>query len=680
MNLIRQLPFSYRSKVVKLCQAHYKPLNDDTALAMIVEMADDQQFTISRKILRDGHTISISEQLYFRDIVQHLKCLNGTILPSVLLDICRALPVSGVEATAARIKSWSKELSIMEEDAEEPPVNWRCLFDQQYMEEPIFNYQVDAKPVAGSYFRSALRIWLKHVSSRIHYPRMTTRNVSDDTREELERYLDTSLPKSEIPIVSQVDLQRIYLNTGFQGQEGGEVRQRWYPSAVKPRTYYSQGAYTYFSSAVLQDALGDLADCFPSSHRRSKLRPTRIRIFNENGYLRIYDLESFSSRLSIIRSFVDHLALFCQGTSFTYVDVRKGLVTRDLGECLAEYNQAANRNTPMSWRRFDSEFKHIPRYHHHAGCLGVFGNMALSTVVHNALILAITGDMDIFNVAGDDGAIAITDPDMEHDLSVAIVHMGRDQPDRRFRSDEPGAICLKRPIWQDDEDFRIYPILKQGVSIIPPSLNSLLSHGFGILDPRYRHFEFDFMTKNEHRRVIGTELFRCLRVMARRSHSLTMDDCIFMIKFIQDVSARLGESTPIGKLFPYFWPRLDIFSQDFSTWELVELQMMFALDVVEGTFRTHYKDAHLVPVMVTRGYSLPSDLITGIEFRGPSSKHLRFLCDLGFIRREPVKEFRIFDDFDAFMLFYDKIYDPDCDDLRLYTFEVLCDVPMHLMI
>lgn len=672
LHILRQLPFDYRTRVIKLCQAQYVPTpeDDSTSLWRVIDGDDETEFR-----MKYSGSVGRQEGETFQDIIQNLRGIERPVVASLTLDLCRVLPITRDELKQHRSKSWSKEVCLMEQDGYitlQP--DWRSLFEEEFAWAPTFPSS-GSNPRAGIIFRNGLKRWLRRVASVIHYPRATYKNISRQGRKELSEQMEIDL--EDVPIVGQNHLQRLYMKTGYRGQRGGELRQKWYPANAKPRTYYAQGPYTYHSSAVLQDCLGWANDEFNHTSKRSKLRPTRILLtYGERKFLRVFDLESFTSRATIIREFVEHLAVFAAGTSFTYMDAREGLITEDFGGVLAEYNRRANYNTPMSYERVLPDMLGMDTKHHMAGCLGVYGNMALSTLLHGALMLALTGDEDKGNVAGDDGCLERCDED-DFMVDEMIAAMGKDQPDRRFRSDEPGCICLKRGLMQDELDR-----LRQTFRVIPPTLHLVMTHLYGIEDDRYFDPEFGFLTKKQHLKVICRDTYRFLRSVVQVLHTISEADAVIVVKYILWIQERA--KLPVkGQLRP-FWPSTAFFGSraemDPVDWS-VSCMTWLQSDPIRSTYMQLFTG--VIADKLQAEEDDPNEYVpfdgwsTGVRFHSRSTKHLKFLETLGLVKKEAVNVLREFDSFEEFYLYQTRRFLNR--SVSMYVYEIVEDVPHHLI-
>jgi len=259
------------------------------------------------------------------------------------------------------------------------------------------------------------------------------------------------------------------------------------------------------------------------------------------------------------REFCEHLAIFAEGTPFSYFDLREGLITRDLGEVLREYNESCVIRPIVDIDRVAHRVglpNNAVTQHENASCLGIFGNLMTCTFAHNAVVSQACENEDENATAGDDGAI-VEDDESHHYVECAACSIGIFEPTKNFSSDEPPCIALKRP-------FRHTPGLPHaelGVMPIPPSYWMIrLVVENNPTDPRYR-IDSE-ATRLDHYITLGKSMFRYLRSLyfnrgriTRDQHILGIQYCLNIVKLVQ----RCGFPAPSEGCLPlcngrYFWP------------------------------------------------------------------------------------------------------------------------------
>lgn len=562
--------------------------------------------------------------------IQSLYGIDSPLYAALTLDLARGLPLSFNEVSIAKKAGWGKEISVLETGSPEPRVNWRLFFDPERFDEPLLP-ELEPSPEgrqAAQKVYKALCWWREKESRKIHYPRASFKNMSRSTTRNWELYTGREWDRDKNPIFGQTDWMKNYHQTGVKLGGSMEIRQKWYTSGAKPRTYAANGGEVYGVSLCLQDFFGDLVDILPVCNHKTRLRPARLRM-KSGQFLRIYDLEAFTSRMHEQKNLIDELALFCRGEPFTYMDVREGIITRDMGEVIWEYNNTANRAVETSYERVGEEFStHVGR-HYYASLLGIFGNLMSCTFGHAIAVLWVVGDEDKVNVAGDDAAVVVDEHIESEVLNPVVAAIGIDEETKRFRSDEAGAICLKRPIYQYGTT------VEQGFLVIPPKLMMIAETFNGYSDPRYPP-AFEQKTTTQRYTMVGKELMRFLRSVYRAESILTFEEKFGALELTRRISELFGVTSTTGHFPPcgseYFWPAF--LSDNHEAFEL-SVQDYFMLDPLHRLVRNHYSGFAIVNHKEElQDVELDTVRSAGQQWFSNGSRHLKLLEQLGYIERE----------------------------------------------
>lgn len=654
ISLIRRMNLKQRTLVIKLCQAQTLPYTRHTTLWNMMNNAPPLDMTLG------DEEEYVQSQLTFLNFIMRLKGIGSPVMSAFTLDMARGLPLPYSEVSSAKKDGWNKEFSVMEEN--QPPfrLNFRCLFDPLYADEPILP-ELPPNRLASQTSYLCFWRWRKKVSNRLFYPRMTFKNMSRDTIRDYENHTGLEWDRSTMPIFGQTNYERFYMKTGVSLVGACETRQRWYPAQAKPRTYNAQGGDTYAPSKYLQDPILMLLEETPMTDHKTKLHPARLRL-KLGQHARVYDLETFTSRMFEERNFGNHLAGFCNGYSFSYMDSREGLVTRDLGEVLWEYNQLCNMYPRVSYERYIREAgaPHIS-VHNMASMLGVFGNLAMCNAGHGHTILQIVEDDSQVNVAGDDAVVA-EDEHNEVLLDMCIDALGRDQKEKRFRSDEEGCICLKRPLYQ------IGNTLEARISIVPPSIINLARNLNDYADPRYPTQYDQFKTQRQRLSTAGRELMRFLRSLWRVCESIPDQHLEEAVEYCRLVTRAFGVPDNQGRLpqcgDEFLWPIIESSIED-----------VFALDPMISLVQSRYTGRAQIPRRADISVELSEVCCAGNEFSANSTEHLSYLTKLGFFEKDML--FDQVEGYEGYLWLIKSLYSHDS-----YVYHFVCqeDVPFHLII
>jgi hypothetical protein len=527
-NAISTLPVRFRKCFVLLCRAQCVIFEEPFNLLCI-----QTKLTFPR-----AHT-SDPEFLRYYDLATHYRDLiESPIFSSVLLDMCRSAPLSRSEINAAVLASWGKEISICE--SPDPPHRFRydCWLDPRYFNRPVLQ-GTTPNPQMARVIHHALLRWRSRLQHKILYPRMSRKMISHATRREYERIFGVNWIVDERDggvEMTQETLERVYHQHGITLDGPCEIRQKWYQSGITPRTYFASGGTAYHMSKYIQEMASDLTAELDTTHPITRLNPARITLKDDTQYLRIYDLSGFTSNHWECKRFLDQLADWCTGYTTTIVDAVEGPVEKDIGVMISEYNQSMNYRADYSLERVCHDFDEVVEYHNRAGFLGVYGNINFSTFVHGASLLMGVSATDEANVAGDDAHYAET-PGEEDNADRIIDANGYLEPEKVFRSDQMGAVCLKRGLTQMDQ--RVIPKL---MAIFPSFSN--LGQLFGFHPPQFPNKRQSGVQKLS---LVGNELFRFIRGLYLSQITTDLPEAIDLLRAIYE-----SASLPVqGSLPPY---------------------------------------------------------------------------------------------------------------------------------
>jgi hypothetical protein len=608
---IESMPLGTRSTLIKCSQAQSFPVDTSSPLYMMVKK-------LPPYILRRGHR-SVEQPLKtFHDL---RPLLEGPVTSCILLDLCRSLPLPIEEVEEARLNSWKKEGIKIEEPSRECIINWNPIFDSSCFNEPMVPF-LPPNPTMNRFIFAGLLRWRNKFKSSLLFPRYTRKNMSRATRREFER--ETGMSLENTPIFSQEDYLRLYHRSGICLQGETEMRQKWYPSGAKPRTYFAQGGEHYSQSMHLQDLFSELVNCIPTTNHITRLQPTRLTL-REGEHYRVYDLTTFTSNMAEQRGFVLRLAEFCMGIQVYRFDVFHGIQECDLGDLLYRYYDACVSFPSVSYERVPGVFLDAAESylttHQVASMLGIFGNLMTCTFAHGALMLQLVENEDEVNIAGDDGIVKES-YETEDQISLAIGVLGDCEMTKTFRSDVEGCICLKRPLYHSIGG------LEQGIACIPPSLVTFAHYCFDISDPRYTFHGNSTKTASEVS-IVGKDLMRFLRSVYRWGWRLD-DIQISYALLVAESWSRLVFRDPSypGRLphsgDSFFWP------------SCVSLEEFRTYDPLDSLLLRRYAGVATLPIMEDLQEE-PVDLMSlevGDIVRCNSSRELSMATMLGYLERE----------------------------------------------
>lgn len=255
-------------------------------------------------------------------------------------------------------------------------------------------------------------------------PRYSRKPLGTHAQTQLKRKFSDILPKRSDGQLYQVDLETVRGEKRICLEGGVEMRQRWYPNQLVPRTYFVAGETAYFHSRFVQDFFNRLCDNFPPTNRHSRVNPRRLSCASGKHFL-FYDLTTFTSSCINQRDFIRFLARLGADVPVITSSYGEGPSETTLGMVLEEYALYANEF--MRWHMTEKDWEGD---HGVAGFLGVLGNIASCTFLHGAVLSMLVDSEGDCGCAGDD-AVASTDNERRIDRGISTI--GDYQEDKVYR-------------------------------------------------------------------------------------------------------------------------------------------------------------------------------------------------------------------------------------------------------
>jgi hypothetical protein len=498
----------------------------------------------------------------------------------------------------------------------------------------------------SAYITNSVDDWIRDLKGMLCiYPRMSRKFMSKDTVEKWN-VLHVDQPHLQRSYVNQIEVEKLYLVTGYKLDSVCEMKQVWYVGHPEPRTYYTSGATAYHASKYMH-VLTLLADKLTCTKRYFCTAPERLTLRQDHSAF-IYDLTSFTSLLHEHSSFLYCLGRYCRGHRITIVDSFLGYVHLDLGELILEYNSACY-NLP----EFEVVFEdlHYVVCHLVASMLGIYGNIDSAKFIHGAVLLQTCESTAELNVAGDDGIVST---DNEDETSSVVSRLGTISREKTFNTFEDGCVHLKRPIKQNanklqTEKFAFWPSPEYTIHR-------------NQLDPRYPRLAS--MTKSEIQHAAASSVVSFLQQL--ETAEVHSDDIPIVRAYLNEYYNSLGlpyhGSVPQfgGKVTMGFVPR-------------VEDDYIQKNPIVFTTIAL-YKGQSIITMREKLHFS--PDMLGESSFKANSAPLLTYLTKLGYLRAQPVKDIVLGQAGFEFTL-----YDLSKDKLneRVYQFTVINCVPQWII-
>lgn len=610
---LSELDMECRSAVAKLCRAQCYPPKSTRLYKMVKCLPPD--------LLRDLLPLC------------QTSLMAGLVLQCVLLA-----PMSSREIARIYTESLTKEVSVMESIRRECSINFEPFFGSYG--DSICDH-IPPNPTIAKRIHGMIDEWIQRTRETLLIPRVGSKTVSRMTQDEIPM-VDSTYVADDGKGYTPIDVERVYYRTGTKVGGPCEMRQKWYSSNLKPRTYYAMGGDAYHSSKYLANALTDLCDQLPSTNRRTRVNPGRLELTDFAQDVAFYDLTSFTSNLHVHATFMYRLALYCRGVTVDILDSCQGIIQVDLGELLYEYT-AVNLDNPSYVLPKEVDNQSGVRYHNIAGFLGVYGNISSATFIHGIVMAMLYDNLNENNVAGDDGVAASRDNN--ETLSV-IGLLGVIKDEKTFWASEGCCIHLKRPITRNGQR------LVHGSLVTWPSLEIVQDD----VDMRYPYIRR--VSKSDKRSALASSILAFLRNL--ESRYLSDEELDVVDRFLTSIYDTY--SLPREGCVPQVTPSSHGFIPAYE-------RRYIGLDPLRNTLLRHYSDTVRLPVRGIVEYE--NGMLRLPCFRCNRTKILGHLVVLGILEQEKQHELTYGQEGRNLLL---KEY---CDpEPVVYVYTVLCKLPV----
>jgi hypothetical protein len=570
-----------RSAIAKLCRAQAYPPKSTRLRTMVSCLPPD----------------------IFNDI---LPMCQTPLLAGLLLHLVLSAPMSPREICSLFTSSMIKEMKVMESVRRPCTLSFESFFGDY---NDVVYHTVPSNPTVAKYIHECIDQWIDSLTKRILFPKVGSKTVSKLSAQEVYMVDADYQPESDIGI-TPIDLERVYHTHGVKVTGPCEMRQKWYFSNLKPRTYYAQGGTAYHSSKYLARPFVDLCDTLPSTNKYTRIDPGRLTIRDPTHDIAYYDLTSFTSNLHVQCEFLYRLARYCVGHEVQLLDSVNGVVIADLGDLIYEYTR---RNLDNPGYTIPSKYgdSSVVRYHSVAGFLGVYGNISTATFIHGIVMAMRHDNFDENNVAGDDG-LDITDS--VKDTLDLVGQLGEVEDSKTFRDHEGCCIHLKRPISRTGHS------LLHGQLVTWPSLEPVQTNA----DIRYPYIQG--MSNRGRKDAIASSVTAFLRKLEHQTLDSREVDLIDTI--LSEIYDTYG--LPREGCVPQI-------SGNDSGFVPIYERRFIGLDPIYNTISRLYANIARVP---HRGLlQWTSDMLGDNTFTCNSNSTLRHLIILGYVEQTKLNEY-----------------------------------------
>jgi hypothetical protein len=418
---------------------------------------------LSEPLLEEGHLI--------------LRILSSSITAGLLIVYALGTELSDNDVREGVSTAFSKELLATQTRRLPSEWNWTEILSPSWPRDAVIHPSFPDITNTQLLFSSKIGSIKQRYSDKIILPHYTRRGISSETSKHLlNRVHRRVIRKVHGPLgtfhrnldrrnVRSLDVVHHYIRTGEWSYGRTEMKQRWYPSGILPRTYFAWSGKDIAASCYLRNFFNDLGDIFPPTHRHTRVQPDYLshRTRTEDGGFLFYDLTSFTSWFHEHEPFLRAVAEKFSDTNVFLVG--EGLSLREycLGDLIHGYVDYVNSfpefcvsgNIKIEGIRdiSDRTFSHLC-----AGFLGIVGNLITCTIPHGLALSSLVEDISEIQVPGDDVGICFDNADHMKDIGTCAGTLGKLQFEKVYST--PGiCVYLKRLVLDLGDRIDLAPML-----------------------------------------------------------------------------------------------------------------------------------------------------------------------------------------------------------------------------
>nr|WKR37718.1 hypothetical protein [Leptosphaeria biglobosa ambi-like virus 1] len=467
----RTLDFKQRKALITLARSQSIPDASDSPVLF------SKVSVILNRLVRYPPYHSLSDELLPEGRVV-LRLLHSSLSCGLLIVYALGVELSDVDVQAGKEESFQKELLATQTRRKIGEWNWEALFNPSAHRGEVIHPLFPFASRAQIEFSKQLPSFRAQLRNRIILPHYTGRGVSSETATHLlERVRSGRVDKChgnpktfhrnlDRRNITSRDVVHHYIRTGNWSYGKTEMKQRWYPHGLLPRTYFSWGGCDIAVAGYLRNFFNDLGDLFPPTHRKSRVDPSWLNDPSpKHGGFLFYDLTSFTSWFHEQVPFLRSVESYFSGVDVYLLGEDLTLSVHDIGSLVGGYIDWCNNFAEFVVSKgigkggFEGEtYRHMC-----AGFLGIPGNLITCTIPHGLALATRIDDLHQLQVPGDDVGIAYVDDQHKRDTMLCASTLGSLQFDKVFSTPEL-CIYLKRLVIEVGSriqlaDMLIYPLL-----------------------------------------------------------------------------------------------------------------------------------------------------------------------------------------------------------------------------
>lgn len=407
--------------------------------------------------------------------------VTSPLFAGLVISFALGVSLSEEQVEAGKQLSFRKEFLATQTIRKESTWDWDTIFLGKDWDSVVHPYQPRLSKLQRSFSVGVSKLRAR-LRNRILFPHYSRNGISSETSSSLrirayerDRYKvfgnrKTFHSKLNLSSITSLDIVHHFIRTGEWIKGRTEMKQKWYPSGLLPRTYFSWGGSDIAISSYLRDFFNDLCDTFGPTHRRNRVQPDWLYDPSANtpeGGFAFYDLTSFTSWFHEQVPFLNALSRFFDGTVVFLLSANLSLEQYDMGSLIRCYIASCNDfpefTVSASISGWEEQYRNLSYIHQCAGFLGIPGNLATCTLPHGLAMASRFNDQRQIQVPGDDIGFSFSGPTSRTDSMHVASTVGVFQQDKVYSLPQT-SIYLKRSVldYGDSIDLTpqlIYPLL-----------------------------------------------------------------------------------------------------------------------------------------------------------------------------------------------------------------------------
>jgi len=633
---VSSLTFSERKALITLARSQSIPEYEGSPILF------DKVSPILNRLTNSPPFLSYAADTLNEDGEVVVRFLTSPLTTGLLIVYALGVELTDEQVREGKLTSFRKELEATQTRRRDSEWNWPAILDPRNHPNEIIHPVFPRLSHLQSQFSSNIPALRRSYRNKIIRPHYSNRGVSSQSA----RWLINRVDKRRIPKWGPVhsfhrklsrrnicsrDIVHHYVRTGEWADGLTEMKQRWYPSGILPRTYFSWSGPDIANAGYLREFFNDLGDAFTCTDRHNRVQPDWLRHSgaSHQGFV-FYDLTSFTSwfheQVPFLRAIADlfrHTVVYLVGEGLTISE-------NDIGSMIDAYTDytsdfcrfVANGNL------CDLDYSERIFTHQCAGFLGIPGNLITCTLAHGLAQAALQSSDRNLQCPGDDIGASFTDRYHMVDIMKLALTLGVLQFEKVYRTPEL-CIYLKRLVIETGEGIRLAPMLVFPLLpyLVNPNTRNIRSNRFRLPDRDKIHAR------------AASVISSFLRDLWRMTHGdIDSESEAIILQFIRLVHDQIG--LPYGAIFQ---GRLYGEDDDGSSHHYPDISVKFPVDDdrclrwnPDRTFASKYITRMIVRDTTAEKVDQFVSLEEGESVIVRNGKGWRFLEDMGYVSIEGI--------------------------------------------